>query len=339
MHPSRILIAASTLFLMVGCGEPLQRSSGPLVSPAQSVHQSAGLRALQGLVGQVIAPAARAAVNAPRGWPATGAPILFVSDLENSVVEMYDPNIPNPSPEGSITDGISFPSGLAVDKKGTLYVSNFGAGGSVQVYPAGKSSPSLTIANSELTSPEGVAVDSHRNVYVADLNSYAVTAYKPGQTSPYETVSLAQFGQPVGIAVDSHDNVWAAIDTAAMVVEIPAGSSSAVNAGLSGLEVPVGIAIGENDRIFVSNMAQSSGQGYVNVYGYGSTTPSYKITKGVGPGLYGPTLNGLTHKDYLFQSNQYGLVSGYKKGKKKPFSAISGLGDPSGIASWPEVKR
>jgi hypothetical protein len=75
------------------------------------------------------------------------------------------------------------------------------------------------------------------------------------------------------------------------------------------------------------------------VYEHGSTTPTYTITKGIGPGLNGPTLNGLTHKDWFFQSNQYGAVSGYKKGKKKPFSSISGLGNPSGIASSPEVRK
>ena len=50
------------------------------------------------------------------------------------------------------------------------------------------------------------------------------------------------------------------------------------------------------------------------------------------------TLGGLTHSDYFFQSNQDGNVSGYKKGQSTPFSTITGIPDPRGIASTPVVK-
>jgi hypothetical protein len=73
----------------------------------------------------------------------------------------------------------------------------------------------------------------------------------------------------------------------------------------------------------------------VQVYAYGTTTPSRTITSG----LTAPTLNGLTHSDYYFQSNQDGNVSGYMKGQSTPFSTITGIPDPRGIASTPLVAK
>ncbi len=50
-------------------------------------------------------------------------PIPFVSDLQGNVVRLYDPDTPNAPEEGSITDGVMSPQGVAVDSKGALYVS------------------------------------------------------------------------------------------------------------------------------------------------------------------------------------------------------------------------
>jgi hypothetical protein len=104
----------------------------------------------------------------PRGWPnpMKGAkPILFVADLVGNAVHLYDPNTPNPSLEGSITDGVSGPQGLAVDSKGSLYVSNVSsAGGTITVYSAGQSKPRLTIPGPAITGSGSIrrATFSHR---------------------------------------------------------------------------------------------------------------------------------------------------------------------------------
>jgi hypothetical protein len=83
--------------------------------------------------------------------------------------------------------------------------------------------------------------------------------------------------------------------------------------------------------MYVSNFGSDN----VQVYAYGTTTPSRTITSG----LTAPTFGGLTKSDFFFQSNQNGNVSGYKKGQSTPFSTITGIPDPRGIASIPIVKK
>ncbi len=142
--------------------------------------------------------------RAPRGWPAAAKkPILFVADLQNNVVHLYDPNTPNAQPEGSITDGVEAPSGLAVDAKGNLYVNNIGnsQGGDIAIYAPGKSKPRTTI---KTTGYYGIAVDSKGDIFATSVAG-SVYGYKPGAKKPFETIG--GFTNPVGIAIDSKNNI------------------------------------------------------------------------------------------------------------------------------------
>jgi hypothetical protein len=162
--------------------------------------------------------------NAPMGWPKRkkAQAILFVADSKKGVL-MYDPNDANSSPEGSITTGVDYPDGIAVDNTGALYVTNLGSN-TVTVYPAGMNSPSLMISTG-INQPYGIGVDSKGDVFVSNLGNNTVTAYQSGGTAPYETISFYSYGQPTGIGVDAHDNVWIACDSTNKVYEIAAGLS------------------------------------------------------------------------------------------------------------------
>ncbi|MBV9719426.1 MAG: hypothetical protein JOZ77_08900 [Candidatus Eremiobacteraeota bacterium] len=328
----RALVAATALALAAGC-------SGNALTPNQSssTNQSAGrgsqaMRALPGptVAGPVFAPLAPLKVNAPAGWPAKKkqASILFASDESTSAVLMYDPNKPNSAPTGSITTGVDVPAGLAVDKTGTLYVANDG-NNTIAVYPKGQSSPSLTIS-SGISGPYGVGVDSKGNVFVSNLDNNTLTAYKAGATSPYATINFSPYGQPVGVGTDGKNNVWVACDTTNAVFEIPAGTTTVNNSGLTDLAGPIGVSFGQKDTIYVSNFSTTN----VNIYAYGSTTPSTTITTDI----TGPTLNGVTKKGLFFQSNQDSNIVGFKKGQTSPFSTLADTA-PLGIASSPLVKK
>lgn len=312
--------------------------AGSIVSHSAVVTtRTPGYRLIPGpaVEGSLLVPLHPHPWNLPHVWPSMKKQqVMFVADPQDNQVLMYDPKTPNPSPEGSITDGIDYPFGVAVDKKGTLYVANLLGGspdvGSITVYPAGSSSPSLTITDG-LDNPYGIGVDSSGDIFAANLDNDTLVGYKPGATSPFETVTFPKYSQVLGLGVDKNGNVWLGSDTDSSVYEVPAGSSAPKNAGLSGLSGTISVAFGKKDEMFVSNFGGSN----VTVYAYGTTSPSETITNGID----GPTLNGLTHSDYYFQSNQDDDVVGYKKGQTSPFSTITGIPDPRGIASTPLVKR
>ncbi len=329
----RAFMAIAALAFAAGCaGNP---------SPITPLQDSSRMRVISpmtrllvgpAVAGPVAVPLVPPPVGGPRGWPVrirngTTQPILFVADLQNSVVRLYDPTTPNPSPEGSITQGISNPSGLAVDANGSLYVSNIGSS-AITVYSPGKTKPRLSIPTSGYY---GIAVDSKGDIFATSVAG-TVYAYRRGMKKPYE--KIGGFVNPVGIAVDGKDNVWVSDDTASKVYTIAAGTKQVKDAGLKGLDSPIGLCFGSKDVLYVSNFA-NRGPSFVAIYSNGSKSPSSKITSGIAS----PTLSGLTASGIFFQSNQTDNVVGYKKGQKTPFSTITGLADPLGIASYPLVKK
>lgn len=334
-------VAFAALAFGAGCSGNSQ-SLAPTQSPylSSSAHVAPGTRVAHGLVlvGPLGAPRVPQPWNLPHAWPdrERHREILFIADPDNDQVLMYDPRTPNPSPKGSITTGIDYAVGLAIDSKRTLYVANLLGGspdvGSITVYKAGSSSPRLTITDG-LDNPYAVAVDSHGDLFVTNLDSNSVVGYKPGATAPFETIDFSSFGQAGGLATDAKNNLWVANPFANEVDEIPAGSSTPHNAGLSGLNGPTDVSFGEQDVMYVSNFTGSA----VSVYKSGDTSPWAFITKGIEH--EGPTYGSFTALDFYFQTNQNFNVVGYKKGRASPFSAITGIEDPRGIASRPLVVK
>jgi hypothetical protein len=278
--------------------------------------------------GLPLTPLQSAAANSGASPDAT-KPILYVADRIGNVVRYYDPNTPNATAEGTISDKVSGPSGLAVDSKGALYVSNLGNStatkGWISVYDAGKTKPRLIIPGPGYYA---IAVDSKGDIFASEVAGY-VDAYKPGAKKPYETIK--GFVNPTGIAVDGKNNVYLADEGASKIYEIPAGTKTVKNLGLQQINGPNGISFGKNDTLYVANFGPYN----VTVYRAGSKKPAYTITDGIS----GCTLNGVTAGNIFFQSNQEHDVVGYRDGKKTPFSTITGNGDPLGIAAYPVVRK
>lgn len=299
---------------------------GRAVLGAAVLALAAGCSGSQGVTHAIPLPLDSSTLGAPQGWAAANKPILFVADLQNGGIHLYDPNTPNPPPEGTITEGISSPTGIAVDSQGALYVNNVGAfPNTITVYAPGKTKPRLTIKTSGYY---GIAVDSKFDIFATN-DGGTLYAYHKGAKKPYETIG--GFDNPVGVAVDSKDNVWVADEGINKIYEIPKGTKQVEDSKRSGLADPNGIAFGRNDTLYVANNIAAT----IGIYPSGSKKPSMTIKNGV----TNPTLNGVTAAGILFQSNQSTNVVGYKPGQKSPFSTITGLADPLGIASSPEIKK
>ena len=99
----------------------------------------------------------------------------------------------------TITDGISNPLGAAIDKNGTLYVSNYPA--SITEYAKGTNTPSKTITGGGMEDPFGLALDKSGNLYIADFGASAVFELPAGGSS-ITNLNLQDLGEPIGLAVD-----------------------------------------------------------------------------------------------------------------------------------------
>jgi hypothetical protein len=140
----------------------------------------------------------------------------------------------NIAPTVTIANGLhgkhtqfSWPAGMALDSAGNIYVTNDGTSiekgvsdgnglASITIYAAGSHGDVAPMAiisgsNTGLNLPQGIAIDSHGNLYVANPGSInkgvdTITEYVPGSSgnaAPIATISgpLTGLLQPAGLAV------------------------------------------------------------------------------------------------------------------------------------------
>jgi NHL repeat len=147
----------------------------------------------------------------------------------------------NVSPATTISDGLTFPVGVALDSSRNVYVLNtYGGsvpGGGINIFPAGSSgnaSPTATIYSNStgLFGAAGIALDSSGEIYVADPsigNGGSIKIYPAGSyaTGVQPTTTIAgpdtQLSNPRRVAVDSDRDIFALNFNS--VTEYPAGSS------------------------------------------------------------------------------------------------------------------
>jgi hypothetical protein len=207
-------------------------------------------------------------------WIARGAdsrhPWLYVTGNSNNEVAIYDLGKLGYPKIGAITDGVSSPADVAVDGYGTLYVAN--ETGTITIYPAGSTSPSLTISNG-LEQPQGVAVDASGNVYVANRGtSPSIQVYEKGETTPSETITGDLIQVPTQMTFDGQGNLYVS-DNKTIAYELPSGSEQVRSLNLQYVTAGGGLALDRSNGIlFTSGAAQS----IHSFWGYppGDTYPS-----------------------------------------------------------------
>jgi Abnormal spindle-like microcephaly-assoc'd, ASPM-SPD-2-Hydin len=195
---------------------------------------------------------------------------------------------------GGLTDFTS-PFGIALDPSGNIYVADYGlrlgaTPASVFVYPPiGNSTgtvneaPSSTITGQDtgLVNPFGIALDSSRNIYVADDGNSAAMPAVPasvlvysagshGDAAPLATISGSNTGlmEPCGVALDSTGNIYVADFLAASVLVYPPLQTSgtgllnenptATIKDSQHLSGPCGITLDSSKNIYVADSRAAS---------------------------------------------------------------------------------
>ncbi|HUO05603.1 MAG TPA: hypothetical protein VMU16_10450 [Candidatus Binataceae bacterium] len=198
-------------------------------------------------------------LNLPQGIALDTAGNIYVVNNGNNTVTVYAPLGSLPAPNANVAPiltisggntGLNNPAGIAVDPSGYIYVTNFVAGvSSLTIFPP-MGSPGNTYPNQTpvvaigapitgLNNPQGIALDSSQNIYVANNGGAgSVTVYPPWATilgdpgypnvAPTSTIAGPATGLtgPWGVTVQScSSSVYVSNAGGNSLTAYPSGSS------------------------------------------------------------------------------------------------------------------
>jgi sugar lactone lactonase YvrE len=194
--------------------------------------------------------------NTPFGVSLDSADNVYVADRSSDTIRKVTPagvvtTLAGLAGHAGSADGANSaarfnePGGVAVDTKGNVYVADWGNHTIRKVTPVGTNGVVATLAgragvsggangtgtNAEFYYPNGVAVDTNGNVYVADTANAAIRKVTPAGAV---TTLSTSFSGPTGVAVDTNGNVYVAdyySDTIRKVT--PAGAVTIIAGGVN----------------------------------------------------------------------------------------------------------
>lgn len=147
--------------------------------------------------------------------------VYAVSSKQVDIVSSLDSGFSNLGILSGDTTELSDAAGIALDANENLYVTNDADdlnGDRVTIYPAestGNTVPSAVIVgpNTGLAFPEGIAIDSAGNIYVANAATDAITVYPQGSNgnvAPSATISgpSTLLDTPSAVALDSNGLIY-----------------------------------------------------------------------------------------------------------------------------------
>ena len=247
-------------------------------------------------------PAANASFRVPAGLAFDSEGNLYIADRENHRVRKVDPKgyistfagigeAGFSGDEGpAVKARLNLPSGVVVDKKGNLYISDrsndrirvVDKKGVIRTYAGsgvagfqGDAGPAL---KAQLDKPFGIALDETKNLYIADRNNNRVRKVSPdgiittvagdggfffmGDNGPAYRASVAA---PTGVALDSKGNLYIAdrnnnrvrvVDRTGMIRTVVGTGQQDYNgdsevARETNLYLPFGLTVDSNDNLLV----------------------------------------------------------------------------------------
>jgi DNA-binding beta-propeller fold protein YncE len=271
---SKALSAAAALALFAGC------SSGSAIAPTLRGSQSHA-RASMGHVPALVGPigAMKIAYHAISGpgfdaCPARGT-IVYVSDFNNSVINIYSGRFQGQGPCGKLTKagGLLNPQGLFVDKQDHLWVANTG-NGNVLEFKRGGSSPIATFVdtangNGEFPSDVTVAKDGTviaTNLYAPNTGIGSISTWNANGNFVGNFPNAAS-GFDYFITVQKNGTVyWNDSSLKLWVGSCPAGACGAfTDTGATGFNFPGGVRSADGEDVALLDQSGIGG-GTLNTY-------------------------------------------------------------------------
>lgn len=255
-------------------------------------------------------------------------------DAIGSVTTIAGAGYPGSEDGPARSASFSDPFGVAVDRRGAVYVTDGGESNRIRRITADGTVE--TIAGStegfadgdahraQFNTPSGIAIDRKGNLIVADTSNNRirkisadgkVTTLAGNGSAGYKDgpASEAEFDGPIGIAVDKQDSVFVAdayndrirkVSAGGMVTTIAGTSSQGLHDGdaaTATFDTPSGVAVDSKGNIFVADTGNSAVR-KITPQGEVSTIilTSRRETQNSSPALRHPLGIVLTHDGFLF---------------------------------------
>jgi hypothetical protein len=235
----------------------------------------------------------------PQGLAVGGTGTVYIADTANSTIRTMTAAGVVSTLAGSASDGSAngattsarfyTPQNVVVDSSSNIYVADTQNSVIRKITPSGVvsvlagtagvfGSAEGTGPSVQFSGPQGVAVDSGGNIYVADTGNSTIRKITSGGVSSTlagaagnpgnadGTGPTAQFNQPEGVAVDSANNVYVADTWNHTIRKITSGGVSSTLAGLAGtfgsfdgansaarFNGPTGVTVDSGGNIYVTD--------------------------------------------------------------------------------------
>lgn len=232
-------------------------------------------------------------------------PNLFVANQGNNTVTVYPTNNLGTANPIVISNGVNFPSSLAVDASGNLFVANLG-NNTVTEYLAGNYSGAPTVISNGVNGPQRLALDAAGNLFVAIAG--VIAEYAAGNYTGAPTVISNGLSGPLSLGVDRGGNLFVGDcgstcggPNPPSVLEYAAGhfASAPVAVISNGVLFPDALAFDPAGDLFVANLFAST----VTEYFSGNLTGAPLV---ISNGISGPHELAFDQGGDLFVANLFG---------------------------------
>lgn len=144
--------------------------------------------------------------------------------------------------------GFQAPTGIAVDKNGNLYVSNWSGGTVTKVDAAGNHS----VFAGGMGSPAGLAFDKDGNLYISDYSKNVICKVTPGGK---KSAFARGFRTPTGITFNRAGELLVTNRASGEIMKV--GASGNARLAANGLGTPVGVTEDLDGNLYVTNYGGS----------------------------------------------------------------------------------